>query len=235
MSMASSFRQLHVSPLYTGDRMAQPEFHRRYLAYSDDVKFELIGGIVYMASPLRRAHTRRHLQLGALLERYAHATHGVEALDNATTVLGEDSEPQPDLALRVLSQYGGSSRESPDDCVIGPPELVVEIAHSSRAIDMHQKRRDYQQAGVREYLVLCLEEPEFHWFRFRRAGRIVPDVNGVYRSRAFPGLWIDGPALLADKRARLVTILRRGLASPEHAAFIRRLEKRHKRRHPGDE
>ncbi len=175
------------------------------------------------------------MQLGSLLERYAHATTGVEALDNATTILGEDSEPQPDLALRILSQYGGSSHESPEDYVIGPPELVVEIAHSGRAIDMHQKRRDYQQAGVREYVVLCVEEPEFHWFGFRRAGPIVPDSKGVYRSRVFPGLWIDAPALLADKRTRIVAVLRRGLASPDHAAFVRRLQARYKRRQRGQQ
>jgi hypothetical protein len=33
----------------------------------------------------------------------------VEALDNATTVLAEDREPQPDLALRIQSEYGGQS------------------------------------------------------------------------------------------------------------------------------
>jgi Uma2 family endonuclease len=229
MSTASSF-----TPLYTGDRMSQAEFHRRYLAYPEDVKFELIGGIVYMASPLRRTHGRRHLQLGALLERYASATPGVEALDNATTILSEESEPQPDLALRILSTYGGRSRESRDDYVIGPPELVVEIAHSTRSIDMHQKRLDYQRAGVREYLVLCVEEPELHWFRFRPAGRIVPDKNSTYRSRVFPGLWIDGPALLANQRTALVAALRQGLASPEHAAFVRRLAERYRRRQKED-
>jgi Uma2 family endonuclease len=229
MSTAPSFTR-PPPPLHNGDRLSQAEFHRRYLAYPEDVKFELIGGTVYMASPLRRAHGRWHLQLGALLEHYSSATPGVEALDNATTILGEESEPQPDLALRVLSAYGGSSHESEDDYVIGPPELVVEVAHSTHAIDMHQKRRDYQQARVREYLVLCIEEAELHWFRFRPAGRIEPDSKGVYRSRVFPGLWIEGRALLAAKRRRLFAVLRQGLTSPEHAEFVRRLQERHKHR-----
>jgi Uma2 family endonuclease len=230
MSTAPRLTQLPVPALYTGDRMSQAEFHRCYAACPEDLKFELIGGTVYMASPLRRAHGLRHLQLGALLERYASSTPGVEALDNTTTILGEESEPQPDLALRVLSQYGGRSRESQDDYVIGPPELVVEVAHSSRAIDMHQKRRDYQQAGVREYLVLCVEEPELHWFRFRPAGHVVPDSKGVYRSRVFPGLWIDGTVLLAYQRTPLMAVLQQGLASPEHATFVRRLQARYRRR-----
>jgi Uma2 family endonuclease len=230
MSVASTPTQLHGPPLYSGDRMTQAEFHRRYEAYPEDVKCELIGGIVYMASPLRRTHGRRHLQLGSLLERYASATPGVEALDNATIVLSEESEPQPDLALRVLSECGGRSRESKDDYVIGPPELIVEVAHSTRAIDMHQKRLDYQRAGVREYLVLCMEESELHWFRFRASSPIAPDGDGVYRSHVFPGLWIAGAALLDDKRTHLLAVLRQGLASAEHAAFVRRLEARYKRR-----
>ncbi len=233
VTTAAIASQLELPPLYTGDRMSQAEFHRRYAAYPEDVKFELIGGIVYMASPLRRSHGRRHLQLGALLERYAGATPGVEALDNTTTILGEESEPQPDLALRILSAYGGQSRETEGDYVAGPPELIVEIAHSSRAIDMHQKRLDYQHAGVREYLVLCVEEPELHWFRFRPAGHLAPDAKGIYRSRIFPGLWVDGPALLASKRSRLQSVLRQGLASPEYTAFVRRLEARHRGRRRG--
>ncbi len=37
-------------PLYNGDRMNQREFHRRYEAYPDNVKFELVGGVVYLVS-----------------------------------------------------------------------------------------------------------------------------------------------------------------------------------------
>ena len=64
MSTISPHRSV-VSPsengqllLCNGDRMKQPEFHRRYETYPKDVKFELIGGIVYMASPLRMPHGR---------------------------------------------------------------------------------------------------------------------------------------------------------------------------------
>ncbi len=42
--------------LENGDHMSQAEFHRRYEAYPEDTKFELIGGVVYMASPQRIDH-----------------------------------------------------------------------------------------------------------------------------------------------------------------------------------
>src|SRR5713226_3859890 len=214
-----------LPPLHNGDRLTQKEFHRRYEAYPEDVKFELIGGIVYMASPLRRLHGVYHLNLGALLARYVESTPGVEAVDNATTILGEESEPQPDLALRILPEYGGQSFTDKKDYINRAPELIAEVAHSSYGIDLHEKKDDYEKAGVWEYLVLCLEEQELYWFHFKSKRKIAPDAKGVYRSRVFPGLWIDGRALLARDSRRVNQVLQQGLASPAHAAFVRKLMK----------
>jgi Uma2 family endonuclease len=210
--------------------MTQAEFHRRYETYPEDVKFELIGGVVYMASPLRLKHSGYTGDLGFVLGLYRRATPGVEDLYNATTILGEECEPQPDLGLRILPEFGGQTRNTEDDYVEGPPEMLTEIAHSTRAIDMHLKRKDYQQAGVLEYLVLCVEEQELHWFHFPSRRQIKPDRQGVYRSRVFPGLWIHGPGLLARESARVTEILQQGLASREHAAFVKRLQAAHRKR-----
>jgi hypothetical protein len=147
----------------------------------------------------------------------------VECGIDATTILGEESEPQPDLHLRILSECGGRSRVNEDEYIVGPPELLAEVAHSSLAIDMNQKRQDYERAGVGEYIVLCVEERELHWFDFAAGSEIVANRQGVRRSRVFPGLWLDGAALLARDSARLEAVLRQGLASREHAAFVRRL------------
>jgi Uma2 family endonuclease len=145
-----SRRTAAVPQLHNGDRLTQPEFHRRYEAHPGKEKFELIGGIVYLASPLRRPHGHYHEELSFALGLYRRATPGVELLIDATAILGEESEPQPDLALRILPEFGGRSRNTPQQYVEGPPELLTEVAHSTFAIDMHQKKRDYQRAGVRE-------------------------------------------------------------------------------------
>ena len=216
--------------LCNGDRMKQPEFHRRYEAYPEDVKFELVGGIVYMASPLGRPHGTYHGELGLVLWHYKAGTPGVEPADNATTILGEESEPQPDLALRVLPECGGQSCVNADDYYEGAPELIAEIAHSSRAIAMNQKRQDYQQAGVLEYMVLCVEERELHWFHFPSGRPIRADRHGIARSRVFPGLWIHVPALIERDSARLIATVQQGLATTAHATFVKRLEKVRKRR-----
>lgn len=218
-----------IPPLDNGDRLSQAEFHRRYEAYPEDVKSELIGGIVYMASPLREMHSDYDGETGFVFSLYRRATPGVKELHGATTILGEESEPQPDLGLRLLPEYGGRSRRNQRGYVEGPPDLLTEIAHSTVAIDMHFKKNDYQSAGVGEYLVICIEEQELHWFDFRGNSVLAPDVKGIYRSRIFPGLWIDGPALLACDSARVEKIARQGLKSADHAAFVKHLQAVHRK------
>jgi Uma2 family endonuclease len=107
--------------------------------------------------------------------------------------------------------------------------MMVEIAHSSLAIDLHQKRTDYKRAGVQEYLVLSVEEERLYWFSFKSGREMTPDALGISRSRVFPGLWIDGAALLAQDSARVQEVMQQGLASREHAAFVKRLEAAHRR------
>ena len=42
--------------LHSGDRLSREEFHRIYEQMPEDFKAELIGGIVYVASPMRLPH-----------------------------------------------------------------------------------------------------------------------------------------------------------------------------------
>lgn len=212
-----------LPPLHNGDSMTQPEFHRRYEAYPEDVKFELIGGTVFGTSPVNGPHGTYHFELNLVLGLYETATPGIEGADNMTAILGREGEPQPDLMLRLLKECGGQSDYNEEKYLVGAPELIAEIAHSSRSIDMGRKRKDYLAAGVQEYIVLCIEEQELYWSHFPSRRRLKPDRAGVLRSRIFPGLWLDGPALLARDSARLITTVQQGLTSPEHEAFAQRL------------
>jgi Uma2 family endonuclease len=160
--------------------------------------------------------------LGSVLFTYEGHMPGVESGDNATILLGDEGEPQPDLYLRVLPEYGGQSRTE-GDFVAGAPELVAEIAHSSQAIDLHSKRRDYTRYGVLEYLVLTLRENRLRWFDLPSGQEMAPDADGTFRIRAFPGLWIAGDALIARDVVTLMSTLQQGLATPEHAQFVARL------------
>ena len=148
--------------------MSREEFHRAYERTRDGFKAELIGGIVYVGSPLTRRHGANHTPLATVFFAYEGSTPGVESGDNTTILLGADAEPQPDLYLRILPEHGGQSSTTAKDYVSGAPELVAEIALSSRSIDLHVKLDDYAKHGVREYLVLCLQEKQLRWFDLRK-------------------------------------------------------------------
>ena len=213
-----------ATTLHNGDRMSRDEFHRLYRQLPEDVAAELIGGVVYMAAAMRRKHGTNLLPLGSVFFAYESQTPGTEAGDNTTVLLGDEGEPQPDLYLRVLPDFGGQSQTTPDNWIEGPPELVAEIAHSSRSIDLHAKRDDYARYGVREYLVLSLDEPKLYWFDLARNETVLPDADGILRLRTFPGLWIHETALVAKNFQQLMSTLQLGLATPEHTRFVEQLQ-----------
>jgi Uma2 family endonuclease len=108
------------------------------------------------------------------------------------------------------------------------PELIAEISWSTESIDLHAKKRDYEKAGVREYVVVALRKQQVFWF-VRQRGKykeMPPDNDGIFRSQVFPGLWLDAQALLCNQRQRVLAALTQGLATPEHAAFVTKLAKR---------
>lgn len=221
---------LDIPPLVNGDSLKQPEFHRRYEAMPEDFKAELIGGIVYVASPMRNPHGRHTILLAALLGNYESATPGVEGADGVTVILGDESEPQPDLCLRILPEHGGRSKENDEQYLTGPPELLIEVAHSTEAIDLRGKLADYRSGGVREYLVFCVKPGELRGFRLADEKEPTAVKDGIYRSTEFPGLWIDVAALAAKDVRRVLATGRAGVASDEHAHFIERLHRKLKNR-----
>jgi Uma2 family endonuclease len=215
-------------PLVTGDHLDQPTFHARYEAMPEDCRAELIGGVVFMASPQKLPHSHAHKLVVEWLIEYERATPGTEALFNNTQILGPDSEPQPDGCLFITPECGGQVRVDEDDFLHGPPELVAEVSWSTESIDLHAKKRDYEKAGVREYVVLALHKQQVFWFARKRGKYLeVPlPADGVFRSQVFPGLWLAAEALLRLQRQPLLAALRQGLATPAHAAFVAKLAKR---------
>jgi Uma2 family endonuclease len=216
--------------LHSGDRMSREEFHKLYEQMPEDFKAELIGGIVYVASPLRLSHGEPHARLVMALSIYAGRTPGVQASDNTTVMLGDDGEPQPDLFLRILPDYGGQSSTTADEYVLGAPELIVEVAHSSQAIDLHAKKEMYAKYGCKEYIVACIREQQLRWFDLAADKELSPDSAGILRTGTFPGLWLNGPALFANDFDQLMATLEQGLATPEHSAFVQQLSAAHAKR-----
>jgi Uma2 family endonuclease len=210
-------------PLETGDRLSRAEFERRYHAYPEIKKAELVEGIVYIPSPTRhKSHGQPHSWMVAWLGTYMAATPGVDGGNNATLRLDFENEVQPDALLRLDPARGGKSHITEDDYLEGPPELIVEIAASSAAYDMHDKRRVYARNGVQEYLVVQMYERRTDWFALREGvyETLTPDESDVLRSQVFPGLWLQPSAFWAGDLAAMLSTLQQGLDSPEHATFI---------------
>ena len=215
-----------LPPLEPGDRLTRSEFERRYDAMPRVKKAELIEGVVFMPTPVHfERHAEPHSQVMAWLGVYLAATRGVKLGDNATVRLDLDNEVQPDALLRLEPSAGGRSSISADDYLDGSPELIVEIAASSASYDMHDKLKIYRRNEVQEYIVWQIYDKRLDWFVLSEGEylSLAPDESGVIRSQVFPGLHLAISALLDGNLAVVLETLQKGLATPEHAAFVQQL------------
>lgn len=234
-----------VPPLRDGDRLTAKEFLRRYEADPDVTRAELLNGVVYVnarksgdvlvdqdMSPISNEwHSTPQFDLTGPLAVYVGATPGVRGSGPTTVRVGPDTLPEPDIILRVTPECGGRSANDPKGYLVGPPELLVEVANTSIGRDMGPKYEEYEKAEVAEYLVWRTTDREFYLFTLRRgAFKPVPSLGGVLRSVVFPGLWLDTAALQAGDMRQILATLQLGLASPEHAAFVAKLAARAKRK-----
>jgi Uma2 family endonuclease len=212
-----------IPPLETGDCLTRPEFERRYEAMPWLKKAELIDGVVYVGSPVGRPHATADARLMAWLVMYADQTPGTECAANVTVRLDMLNEVQPDALLRILTG-GQSTAVGEKKYIEGSPELVAEVASSSVSRDLHAKLNLYLRHGVREYVVWRVLDNDVDWFRLEDGEyrRLAAGDDGIFRSREFPGLWLDRAALLRGEMSSVLNVLNQGLASPEHADFAAR-------------
>jgi Uma2 family endonuclease len=222
-----SFEWEGPPPLNAGDRLSRAEFERRYLARPEIKKAELVEGVVYMPTPTRfERQGQPHAWLITWLGVYVAVTPGVKLGDNVTVLLDLENEVQPDALLRLDTALGGRSRITEDDYLEGPPELIVEVAASSAAYDLHDKKRVYARNGVQEYLAVQMYEQEVNWFALDEGvyQLLIPGEDGLLRSQVFPGLWLHTEAFWAGDLAAVLAALQDGLASAGHTSFIRELQ-----------
>ncbi len=217
-----------IPELEAGDRLTRREFHRRYQAMPHLKKAELIEGIVYVSSPVKRKHGKYTSHINAWLSIYSFATTGTEVADNTTTILDEDNEPQPDVYLRIEEEYDGQTWSNEDDYVIGAPELVAEIASSSASYDLHDKKKVYRRNGAKEYIVWRVKDQKLDWFALQDGEfvELSPNAEGVIESTVFPGLRLAVNSLLSGDMPAVLAELQKGITAPEHQAFIELLKQK---------
>ena len=217
-----------VPPLESGDHLTAAEFERRYDAMPELKKADLIKGVVFVPSPVSiDRHGEPHQDLMLWVGYYKIHTPGLRGADNSTIRLDAHNEPQPDGLLLIDPKHGGQARIDDEGYVRGGPEFLAEVCATTASMDLHWKKEVYEQFGVQEYLVWRVLDGELDWHRLVRGRleRLAPSEDGILRSEALPGLWLDPAALIAGDMLRVLKVLDQGLASPEHAAFVARLQK----------
>ena len=211
-------RKSRILPLQAGDHLGASEFLRRYEAAGDQVKAELVNGVVYIMFPAHfEAHGKPDSIISMWLSHYAAFTPSVEHAAGPTVKLSRIDVPEPDSLLFVRPEVGGNCRITPDDYIAGAPEFVVEVSASSASYDSREKLEAYLRAGVREYLVWRTYDEAVDWFVLGEDDyiRLEPDAEGILRSPHLSGLWLDTRALLAHDRPGILRTLDEGLKARE--------------------
>ncbi len=135
-----------------GRRATLGEYHSlvRDGRLDEDDHVELLRGIVVPMTPQGIAHARVVRELN---EHFVLAVRGLaKVLVQLPLTLGEDSEPEPDLAVVSLAE--ADRRDGHPRSAL----LVVEVAGDSLRKDRTLKRELYAAAGVPEYWIVNLEE-----------------------------------------------------------------------------
>jgi Uma2 family endonuclease len=157
----------------------------------EDDKADLIGGVIFMASPENLEHYRIKMWLMRLLEDYLtlRAILGEVFGIKIAFRLDAKNAPEPDIAY-VSGERLHLMKYSYVD---GPPDWVAEIASpDSIDRDYNQKLLQYERFGVGEYLIIDPLNERLTCYRLGRNGKykLVRARKGTYASKVIPGFWV---------------------------------------------
>ena len=186
------------SRVEVAERMTAAEFWEEA---PDDRKAELINGVMVMAPPPLDIHEKLFGFLFSLLRDYVEEHDLGEVRGSRSGVeLAPDQVYEPDILFVSRDRLGIVQRHG----LVGAPDLVIEIlSASTAAYDRGDKLRTYERAGVRELWLIDPYGPagtEFYHLVEDRYLPVVPNTQGILRSNAVPGFWIDATWLWPQGR-----------------------------------
>jgi Uma2 family endonuclease len=171
---------------------------------------EWVDGKVVLMSPVSKEHADVAVWLSALLRFHAeHHQSGRVFTEPFQMKTGPDLPGRaPDVMFVANASLGRLQRL----CLEGPADLVIEvISPGSRGTDRGEKFYEYEQGGVPEYWLI---DPDRRQVEFYQRGanqlfQLTPaDANGIYHSRAMPGLWLKTEWLWQMPLPSLAAVLR---------------------------
>ena len=170
-------------------QMSEDEFVAWAFA-QEHARVEWVDGEVIVMGPVNVAH-------GLLLSFLNHLVAGFLEQHDLGVVLNEPvlvrftrprRQRMPDLYV-----VGNDKMDRlADQHFRGPPDLIIEIVSpDSRHRDAVEKLAEYAAAGVPEYWLPDRERRTWDAFTLGTDGKytLLPEVDGVVRSRVFPGLF----------------------------------------------
>jgi Uma2 family endonuclease len=140
--------------VYRQHRWSVADYHKMGAAgiLDEDARIELIEGELVEMAPIGSLHAGKLERLRRLLEQAARDT--VLVFSQNPIVLGEHSEPRPDIAvLRSREDFYEATHPKPEDVL-----LLAEVADSSVRYDREVKIPLYARHGILEVWLVDLQE-----------------------------------------------------------------------------
>ncbi len=156
----------------------------------EDVKAELIDGVMIVHSPEKTRHEQEFRFLFVLMNLFAYAERWGEVLGSMATVhLGECRKVKPD----IVAVREERKQIITEEAIKGTPDLVVEIvSQSTRRYDFGEKRKVYEQAEVPEIWLVDFEREQVTVFRKAKQGyKSETKKSGILRSQVLKGFWLE--------------------------------------------
>lgn len=193
-----------------------------FLAWDQaDVHAEWVDGEVTIFMPASLRHQLIVNLLSTLIGLYARlmnlgtvltAPYSMRAIDNGPVREPDLLYVAPDHRDRIKAMF-----------LEGPADLVIEvISDTSVTRDRADKFYEYQEAGVREYLIIDSRpgKQRVDYYGLDESGSyraIVEDEQGRFHSRVINDFWFRGEWLFQEKEPDALTLLGeiRGLSGTE--------------------
>lgn len=123
-----------------------------YARLPEGAPYQLIDGFLIKHPSPTPYHQRLSSRLQHALWEYVLERHCGEVLNAPLDVyLAEDQTFQPDIIFISNERQGIVGKKK----IEGAPDLVMEILSPSTArYDVHEKKRAYEESGVREYWII---------------------------------------------------------------------------------
>jgi len=162
--------------------------------FDEDDRLELIEGEIAEMSPISPKHAGCVDQLADLL--YERMRRRAIVRIQSPIRLGDQSEPQPDLALlRPRDDYYAGSHPGPDDVL-----LIIEVSDTSVGYDRGVKIPLYTRSGIPEVWLVALVDGWMEVYRepsptgYQSIQRVLP--GEIVSPFAFPDVMLDVSVIL---------------------------------------